>query len=113
METFAFRYSAAHDANLSGRCGWSTNSFNFDRPRLSSVKGHHIFGSDPFQMNGPGRGNAAVHKAAGEGQPVAQEIALSVKGDRVELRRSSLVFSRRNCDVDVQLRVNQQLRIFL
>ena len=27
---------------------------------------------------------AAVHKAAGVGQPVTQEIAMSVKGDRVE-----------------------------
>jgi hypothetical protein len=36
-------------------------------------------------MNG-GRGgaNAAVNKAAGQGEPVTQEIALSVKGDRVE-----------------------------
>jgi hypothetical protein len=25
-----------------------------------------------------------VHKAAGQGQPVSQEIALSVKGDKVE-----------------------------
>ena len=43
------------------------------------------FGPGPFQMNG-GRGgpNAAVHKAAGPGEPVTQEIALSVKGDRVE-----------------------------
>ena len=28
--------------------------------------------------------NAAVHKAAGPGQPVTQEIAVSVKGDRIE-----------------------------
>jgi hypothetical protein len=35
-------------------------------------------------MNGRGAENAAVHKAAGVGQPVTQEIALSVKGDRVE-----------------------------
>jgi hypothetical protein len=43
------------------------------------------FGPGPFQMNG-GRGeaNAAVHKAAGPGQPVTQEIALSVKGNRLE-----------------------------
>ena len=42
------------------------------------------FGPQPFQMNG-GRGeaNAAVHKAAGPGQPVTQEIAMSVKGDQV------------------------------
>jgi hypothetical protein len=43
------------------------------------------FGPGPFQMNGfQGEENSAVHKAAGIGQPVAQEIALSVKGDRVE-----------------------------
>ena len=43
------------------------------------------FGPDAFQLNG-GRGemNDAVHKAAGQGQPVEQEIAVSVKGDRVE-----------------------------
>lgn len=43
------------------------------------------FGPEPFQMNGRrGEENAAVHKAAGPGEPVTQEIALSVKGDRVE-----------------------------
>src|ERR1700682_4298621 len=43
------------------------------------------FGPDPFQMNGRrGEANAAVHKAAGQGEPVTQEISLSVKGDRVE-----------------------------
>jgi hypothetical protein len=43
------------------------------------------FGPGPFQMNGfQGEQNSAVHKAAGIGQPVTQEIALSVKGDRVE-----------------------------
>ena len=43
------------------------------------------FGPEPFQMNG-GRGeaNAAVNKAAGKNQPVTQQIALSVKGDKVE-----------------------------
>ena len=49
--------------------------------------GHFIvrgFGPQPFQMNGGGSANAAVHKAAGVGQPVTQEIALSVKGSRVE-----------------------------
>ena len=41
-------------------------------------------GPAPFRMNG-GRGesNAAVHKAAGPGEPVTQEIAMSVKGDDV------------------------------
>ncbi|HET7622087.1 MAG TPA: hypothetical protein VFK39_09325 [Gemmatimonadaceae bacterium] len=42
------------------------------------------FGPEPFQMNGRrGEENAAVHKAAGKGEPVTQEIALSVKGDKV------------------------------
>src|SRR4051812_33604721 len=43
------------------------------------------FGPEPFQMNGRrGEPNASVHKAAGPGEPVTQEIAVSVKGDRVE-----------------------------
>jgi hypothetical protein len=43
------------------------------------------FGPDPFQMNGRrGEPNDAVHKAAGKDQPVTQEIAVSVKGDKVE-----------------------------
>jgi hypothetical protein len=35
-------------------------------------------------MNGRGELNDAVHKAAAVGSPVTQEIALSVKGDKVE-----------------------------
>src|SRR5579864_461320 len=42
------------------------------------------FGPQAFQMNGGGEENPAVHKAAGRGQPVTQEIAISVKGGRVE-----------------------------
>jgi len=43
------------------------------------------FGPEPFQMNGRrGEMNAAVHKAAGQGEPVTQAIAISVKGGRVE-----------------------------
>jgi len=42
------------------------------------------FGPAPFQMNGRGEPNAAVKKAAGPGEPVSQEIAMSVKGDKVE-----------------------------
>jgi len=42
------------------------------------------FGPQAFQMNGGGEANAAVHKAPGVGQPVTQEIAISVKGTRVE-----------------------------
>ncbi|MDP9038303.1 MAG: hypothetical protein M3O02_03390 [Acidobacteriota bacterium] len=42
------------------------------------------FGPAPFQMNGRrGDTNAAVHKAAGPGEPVTQTIALSVKGSTV------------------------------
>jgi hypothetical protein len=43
------------------------------------------FGPDAFQVNGRGgEQNAAIHKAEGKDQPVTQEIALSVKGDKVE-----------------------------
>jgi hypothetical protein len=43
------------------------------------------FGPDAFQLNGRrGEANAAVHKAAGPGEPVTQDIAISVKGDKVE-----------------------------
>jgi hypothetical protein len=43
------------------------------------------FGPEAFQMGGRNpQANAAVHKAAGRGQPVTQEIAVSVKGNRVE-----------------------------
>lgn len=43
------------------------------------------FGPRAFQMNGfAGEQNPAVHKAAAVGQPVTQEIALSVKGNRIE-----------------------------
>lgn len=42
------------------------------------------FGPAPFQMNGrEGAANAAVHKAAAKGKPVTQQIAMSVKGDRI------------------------------
>jgi hypothetical protein len=43
------------------------------------------FGPEAFQRNGrAGELNAAVHKAAAVGEPVTQEIAMSVKGDKVE-----------------------------
>jgi len=43
------------------------------------------FGPEPFQVNGRrGEPNAAINKAAGKDQPVTQEIAVSVKGDKVE-----------------------------
>jgi len=42
------------------------------------------FGPEAFQMNGRrGEANAAVHKASGPGEPVSQEIAISVKGGHV------------------------------
>ena len=43
------------------------------------------FGPAPFRVAGGGEGepNAAIHKAAGQGAPVTQEIAMSVKGDKV------------------------------
>jgi hypothetical protein len=50
------------------------------------------FGPEPFQMNGRrGEANAAVNKAAGVGEPVAQEIAVSVKGDKVECAINGIV----------------------
>jgi hypothetical protein len=43
------------------------------------------FGPAPFQMGGRRpMANPAIHKAAGQNQPVTQEIALSVKGGRVQ-----------------------------
>jgi hypothetical protein len=43
------------------------------------------FGPEPFQLNGRrGETHDAVNRAAGQGQPVTQEIALSVRGGRVE-----------------------------
>jgi hypothetical protein len=42
------------------------------------------FGPAAFQMNGgEGEANAAIHKASGTGEKVTQEIAMSVKGDKV------------------------------
>jgi len=41
------------------------------------------FGPEPFQMNGRGGEDPAVNKVA-VGEPVTQEIALSVKGGKVE-----------------------------
>jgi len=41
------------------------------------------FGPDPFQLNGRREASDAVHKAVGAGQPVTQEIAMQVNGDKV------------------------------
>jgi hypothetical protein len=54
------------------------------------------FGPEPFQMNGRGEENAAVHKASGPGQPVTQKIALSVKGDHVECAINGTVVATYN-----------------
>lgn len=43
------------------------------------------FGPQPFQVNGRRpEPNAAIRKAEGVGKPVTNEVALSVKGDKVE-----------------------------
>ena len=43
------------------------------------------FNPQPFQLNGRrGEANEAVNKAPGQGQPVTQEIAISVKPDQVQ-----------------------------
>ena len=42
------------------------------------------FGPAAFQMNGRGAPSDAVHKAAGPGAPVTQEIAIVVTGDKVD-----------------------------
>ena len=41
------------------------------------------FGPEPFQMNGRWSSSSAVNRAAGPGEPVTQEIALSVKDSKV------------------------------
>jgi hypothetical protein len=53
-------------------------------------------GDQTFQLNGRGEPNAAIHKAAGVGQPVTQEIALSVKGDKVECAVNGTVIGSYN-----------------
>jgi hypothetical protein len=42
------------------------------------------FGPASFKVNARGEPNAAVHKATAKGEAVTQEIAVSVKGDKVE-----------------------------
>jgi len=55
------------------------------------------FGPAAFQLNGPrGGADAAVNKAAGKDQPVTQEIALSVKGDKVECAINNKVVASYN-----------------
>ncbi len=53
------------------------------------------FGPAPFKVDGfLGEANDAVHKALGKGQPVTQEIALSVKGSKVECSINGTVVAR-------------------
>lgn len=54
------------------------------------------FGPEPFQLNGRGAEDPAVNKAAGVGQPVTQEIAISVKGDKVECAINNKVVASYN-----------------
>jgi len=46
-----------------------------------------------YNLNGRGAANDAVHKAAGPGEPVTQEIAVSVKADSVECAINGTVVS--------------------
>jgi hypothetical protein len=48
------------------------------------------FGPAPFQM-GKRAPSDAVHKAAGVGQPVTQEIAITVKGEKVSCSINKIV----------------------
>jgi hypothetical protein len=54
------------------------------------------FGPAAFQMNGRGAEDPAVNKAAAVGEPVTQEIALSVKGDKVECAINNKVVASYN-----------------
>ncbi len=54
------------------------------------------FGPAPFQMNGRGAQDPAVNKAAGVGEPVTQEIAMTVKGDKVECSINNKVVASYN-----------------
>lgn len=55
------------------------------------------FGPEAFAMNGRrGESNEAIKKAAGKGQPVTNEVALSVKGDKVECAINGTVVASYN-----------------
>jgi hypothetical protein len=54
-------------------------------------------GPAPFMMNGGmGESNAAVHKAAAVGETVTNEVAVSVKGDKVECAMNGTVVASYN-----------------
>jgi hypothetical protein len=55
------------------------------------------FGPAPFRLGGRApEANAAVHKAAGRGSSVTQEIAMSVKGDKIECAINGTVVATHN-----------------
>jgi hypothetical protein len=55
------------------------------------------FGPAAFQLNGRrGEANAAVHKAPGPGESVTQDIAVSVKGDKVTCAINGTVVATNN-----------------
>ena len=55
------------------------------------------FGPAPFQLNGRrGEANEAIHKASAKGESVTQEIAVSVKGDKVECAVNGTVIGSYN-----------------
>jgi hypothetical protein len=54
------------------------------------------FGPQAFKLNAGGDANAAVHKAAATGSPVTQDIALSVKGDKVSCAINGTVVATYN-----------------
>lgn len=54
------------------------------------------FGPAAFQLNGRGAEDPAVNKAAAVGQPVTQDIALSVKGDKIECAINNKVVASYN-----------------
>ena len=57
-------------------------------------RNHQGEGKAPFKMNGfLGDAKYAVLKAAGQGQPVSQDVALSVKGSEVECSINEMVVS--------------------
>jgi len=62
------------------------------------------FGPAPFRMNGLlGDSHAAVHKAAGRGQPVTQDISLSIRGNKVECTVNGSVVASYNKDALVSV----------
>lgn len=54
------------------------------------------FGPNAFQMNGNGEPNAAVHKAPAVGEDVKQNVALSVKGDKISCAINGTVVATYN-----------------